>query len=192
MDVSYLEGVFIFVIATAAMLLFTAGTQGFFLARSKMWESLVLIVVAFTLFRPGFWMDIVSPPYDEAAPASIVEAMGAAAPGAEMRLIVEGLDDVGDKMTFTAVMPVGSEATGEERLGAFGLELLVDGDNVIIDNATFDSPAQLAGLDFDQKILTVLVPANQPSKFLMFIPALVLLGLIILLQRRRNANGSAA
>jgi len=192
MDVSYLEGVFIFVIATAAMLLFTAGTQGFFLARSKMWESLILIVVAFTLFRPGFWMDIVSPPYDEAAPASIVEAMGAAAPGAEMRLIVEGLDDVGDKMTFTAVMPVGSEATGEERLGAFGLELLVDGDNVIIDNATFDSPAQLAGLDFDQKILTVLVPANQPSKFLMFIPALILLGLIILLQRRRNANGSAA
>ena len=63
---------------------------------------------------------------------------------------------------------------------------------MIIDNATFDSPAQLAGLDFDQKILTVLVPANQPSKFLMFIPALVLLGLIILLQRRRNANGSAA
>ena len=192
MNVTYLEGAFIFVIATAAMLLFTAGTQGFFLARSKIWESMALILIAFTLFRPGFWMDIVSPPFEETAPSAIVDAMGSTAPGSEIRLIVEGLDDVGDKMTFTAVMPVGSEATGEERLEAFGLQLLVDGNDVLIDNAVFDSAAQQAGLDFDQKILSVLVPADQPTKFLMFIPALVLLALVILLQRRRNARASAA
>ena len=192
MDVTYLEGAFIFVIATAAMLLFTAGTQGFFLVRSRIWESAVLILVAFTLFRPGFWMDMISPPYESVAPAGIVEAMGKSAPGSEMRLIVEGLDDVGDKMTFTAVMPVGSEATGEERLEAFGLQLLVESDTVIVDNAVYDSPAQKAGLDFDQKILTVLVPADQPTKFMMFIPALLLLALVIMLQRRRAAVGAAA
>ena len=69
MDVTYLEGAFIFVIATAAMLLFTAGTQGFFLVRSRIWESAVLILVAFTLFRPGFWMAMISPPYESVAPA---------------------------------------------------------------------------------------------------------------------------
>ena len=99
---------------------------------------------------------------------------------------------VGDKMTFTAVMPVGSEATGEERLEAFGLQLLVESDTVIVDNAVYDSPAQKAGLDFDQKILTVLVPADQPTKFMMFIPALLLLALVIMLQRRRAAVGAAA
>ncbi|MEX2618170.1 MAG: TRAP transporter permease [Alphaproteobacteria bacterium] len=192
MDVTYLEGAFVFVIATAAMLLFTAGTQGFFFVRSRIWESAALILVAFTLFRPGFWMDIVSPPYETAAPTAIVEAMGTATPGSEIRLIVEGLDDVGDKMTFTAVMPVGSEATGEERLEAFGLQLLFEGDTVIIDNAVYDSPAQKAGLDFDQKIMTVLIPADQPTRFLMFIPALLLLALVILLQRRRAASGAMA
>ncbi|MBL4907991.1 MAG: TRAP transporter permease [Sneathiella sp.] len=61
-NVTPLEGAFVFVIATGAMLLFTAGTQGYFLARSKIWESALLILIAFTLFRPGFWMDMVVPP----------------------------------------------------------------------------------------------------------------------------------
>ena len=190
MNVSFAGGVFIFIVATVAMLLFTAGTQGFFLARSKLWESAALLLIAFTLFRPGFWMDMVSPPFDEKAPAALVESLGAAVPGSEMRLIVEGLDDVGDKVTFTAVLPVGSESSGEERLEAFGLELLVEGETTMIDNAVFDSAAQKAGLDFDQKILTVLAPADQPSKFLMFGPALALLAVVVLMQRRRNGSGS--
>ena len=143
-------------------------------------------MIAFTFFRPGFWMDYVSPPFSEAAPSSFVETLGAATPGSEMRLIVEGLDDVGDKLTFTAIVPVGSEASGDERLKAFGLELMVDGESVLIDNAIFDSAAQKAGLDFDQKILTVLAPLDQPSRFLMFIPALLMLGFVIMLQRRRQ------
>ncbi|NKB60020.1 MAG: TRAP transporter fused permease subunit [Alphaproteobacteria bacterium] len=192
MNVSALEGVFIFVIATCAMLLFTAGTQGFFLARSRVWESLALLMIAFTLFRPGFWMDYISPPFEHGAPKSIVSALGAAIPGSEMRLIVEGQDDVGDKITFTVILPVGSEATGEERLAAFGAELLIEGDEVLVDGTTFDSLAAKSGLDFDQKIQTVLVPVDQPSKFLMFIPALVLLAFIVLLQRRRNGVTAGA
>ncbi|NLC21213.1 MAG: TRAP transporter permease, partial [Halomonadaceae bacterium] len=55
-DVGWLQGVVIFVIATIAMLIFAAGTQGYFLVRSRWYESLLLLLVAFTLFRPGFWM----------------------------------------------------------------------------------------------------------------------------------------
>jgi len=186
MNVTAVEGVFIFVIATCAMLLFTAGTQGYFLAKSRIWESLALLLIAFTLFRPGFWMDYVVPPFEHGKPSDLVSALGKTAPGSEMRLIVEGQDDVGDKITFTAIVPVGNEATGEERLAAYGLEVLSEDGKVLIDGTTFDSPAAKAGLDFDQTILTVLVPADQPTKLLMFIPALVLLGLIVLLQRRRN------
>jgi hypothetical protein len=107
-----------------------------------------------------------------------------------MRLIVEGLDDVGDKLTFTAIVSVSAESSGEERLEAFGLELIVDGENVMIDNALFDSAAQKVGFDFDQKILKVPAPADQPSKFWMFIPALLVLGLVIVLQRGRQTGAS--
>jgi len=70
--------------------------------------------------------------------------------------------------------------------------LLDDDGKVLVDNATFDSKAQAAGFDFDQVITQLLVPASQPSKFLFFIPALVLLALIFLLQRRRRDTQSPA
>ncbi|MDD9913114.1 MAG: DUF3394 domain-containing protein, partial [Rhodospirillaceae bacterium] len=72
------------------------------------------------------------------------------------------------------------------------LEILVEDGKVLIDGTTFDSPAAKAGLDFDQVIQTVLVPVDQPSKLLMYIPALVLLGFIVLLQRRRNGVAAEA
>lgn len=187
-DVTPVQGAVVFVIATAAILLFTAGTQGYFVTRSRLWESAVLILIAFTLFRPGFWMDMVSPPFAETDPLKIVEAVQNAPGGSELRMIVQGEDDVGDELVFTAIMPIGSEPTGEERLETYGVELLIEDGTVLIDNTVFDSPAQEAGLDFDQKILTVLVPVSQPARELMYIPALMLLGGIFLLQRRRQKS----
>jgi len=53
-DVSTGKAVFIFIVAVIAMMLFAAATQGYFLARSKWYESIALLLVALTLFRPGF------------------------------------------------------------------------------------------------------------------------------------------
>lgn len=190
--VDLIQGFGVFIIATIAMLLFTAGTQGYFLARSKIWESVLLVLIAFTFFRPGFWMDMIVPPHDSVKPAGIYEAVQKLDEGAEIRLIVQGQDDVGDEKIFTALLPVGKGSDGKARLEAIGLELLVDNDKVLIDNAVFDSVAQKAGLDFDQVIQDVLIPADQPAKQLMYIPALVLLALIALMQRRRDQAGATA
>ncbi|HSL41355.1 MAG TPA: DUF3394 domain-containing protein, partial [Desulforhopalus sp.] len=53
------------------------------------------------------------------------------------------------------------------------------------DMVGFGSPAEKAKIDFDQEILTIHVPADRPAKEWMFIPALLLLGVIVLAQRRR-------
>ena len=47
------------------MLCFAAGTQGYFLTKSRIWETAVLLLVAFTLFRPGFWWNMAYPPLTE-------------------------------------------------------------------------------------------------------------------------------
>ncbi len=189
-DVTWAQGVFVFIIATLAMLIFTAGSQGFFIARSRLWESAALILIAFTLFRPGFWMDMISPPYNETEPAQLVEAVGAAEPGSQIRTLVEGIDDVGDPVTLTMMIEVGDEPTGAERLEAFGLEILETDGKIIVDNAAFDSKAQQAGFDFDQVIARVLVPANQLPKELLYIPALLLFGFIYWLQSGRKRQSA--
>lgn len=184
-NVGWGQGIFVFLVATCAMLLFAAATQGWFITRNKIHESLVLLVIAFTLFRPGFWMDMVVPPFENLAPAQIEEAAMRVEPGERIRLNVSGMDAVGDPITFVAPLTVGEGETGADRLLASGLELIMGEDRVIIDNVAFGSPAAEAGLDWDQVVNEVQVPASQPSKYLMFIPALLLLAGLVMLQRRR-------
>jgi len=187
-DVTPLQGVFVFIVATAALLIFTAGSQGFFLIKSRIWESVALILIAFTLFRPGFWMDYVYPPYAETDPAKIVESIANVDPGKKMRAIVNALDDVGDPVTLTMIINVSDHATGEERLEDYGLEILETDGKMMVENAAFDSKAQASGFDFDQEIIKVLVPIYQPPKQLLFIPALLLFGLIYWLQNGRRSK----
>ena len=191
-DVGWGQGILTFVVATIAMLLFAAATQGWFITRNRAYESVALLLIAFTLFRPGFWMDMVSPPYIERDPASITEAAAAVPPGEDLRVRIDGLDDLGDPISFVALVPMGEGATGEERLLDAGLETVVTDGRLIVDNVAFGSPAADAGLDWDQEIVRVLQPANQPTKYLMFIPALLLLGLIMWAQRRRAPATEAA
>ena len=188
-NVTWAQGLFVFFVATIAMLLFAAATQGWFLAKNRFYESIALLLIAFTLFRPGFWMDMVSPPHVEEAPTEIVQAAADTPAGDRLRLRIAGMNDLGDPITFVALLPIGEGATGEEKLENAGLIFREDGDKMIIDDVSYNSPAQSAGLDWDQEVLRVLKPVPQPSKYLMFIPALLLLGLIVFLQRGRNARG---
>ncbi len=190
-DVTWAQGLLVFVVATVAMLLFAAATQGWFLARNRVHETLLLLLIAFTFFRPGFWMDMVAPPFDDVPPAEIEAAAMAAVPGEALRLRIDGLDAVGDPISFVALLPVGAGETGAERLAASGLEY-INGDTLIVDNVGFGSPAAEAGLDWDQTITRVQVPADQPSKYWMFIPAMLLLALVIWMQRGRQREPQAA
>jgi TRAP transporter 4TM/12TM fusion protein len=191
-DVDWIHGIFVFITATVAMLLFAAATQGWFLARNKIWESVLLLLIAFTFFRPGFWMDMVAPPFAQVEPARFEQALGDAQPGTEMRLTVNGLNAVGDPVTFTAPLTVPEGETGADRLMATGIETIDRDGSVIIDNVAFDSPAQQVGLDWDQEIVEVLAPQSQPSKYLMYLPALLVLALVVWLQRRRRAEPQMA
>ena len=186
--VTWGQGIFVFIVATIAMLLFAAATQGWFLAKNRFYETIALLLIAFTLFRPGFWMDMVSAPYDEVAPTEIQQAADGTETGNDLRLRVAGVNDLGDPIEFVAILPIGEGATGEEKLENAGLLFRTDGDKMIIDDVSFDSAAQNAGLDWDQEVLRVLKPVPQPSKYLMFIPALLLLAMVVFLQRGRAAR----
>jgi hypothetical protein len=189
-DVTWAQGIFVFIVATIAMLLFAAATQGWFMARNRIHETLALLLIAFTLFRPGFWMDMAFPPYSEENPTEIAAAAMATPVGEDLRLRVSGLNDLGDPIEFVALVSIEEGATGEERLERAGLVFREEGDDLVIDDVAFGSAAAAAGLDWDQKVLRVLRPVGQPTKYLMFIPALLLLALIVFLQRGRAGKAT--
>jgi hypothetical protein len=179
------------VTALIAMLIFAAATMGYFLTRSRIWETVVLLLIAFTLFRPGFWWDMIYPPLLEAEPAQIYEIAGQVPEGGSIRLHAEGITIEGNEVSKTVILPLGAGETGEERLMNAGLELRQEDGRMLIDLVQFGSAAERAGLDFDFEITSVLMVNERPPKELMWIPALLALGLIIWVQRRRQTPAGA-
>ncbi len=184
--------IIVIVSAIAAMLAFAAGTQGYFLTKSRIWETVALLVVALTLFRPGFWWDMVYPPLDEEPAAKLEKMVADMETGSQLRIMLKGEKDDGSEFTKTVMLPVGGEGTGADRLVAMGLETRDEEGKTLIDNVVFSSAAEKAGIDFDQEILNIQVPAKRPPKQLMFIPALLLYAGVWFLQRGRKNKLEAA
>ena len=185
-DVDFAHGVLIFMVATVAMLIFAAATQGWFLARSRWYESVLLLLVAFTLFRPGFWMDMVHDPYSDTAPAQFAQTLGEVEAESTLRLRIQGEDAVGKLRQSTVLLAVPAGADGEARLASLGLALYEQDGKTLIDNVTFGSPAAAAGMEFDQEILSVKAPTERWHKELMWLPGFLLFALVVWLQRRRT------
>ncbi len=193
-DVGPAKAVFIFIVAVIAMMLFAAATQGYFFARSRIWESVGLLLVAFTLFRPGFWLDYVQPPFD-ARPGTEIAALAEKEPdGATLRVVLRGPDykDT-DKIDYlTILLPLGDKADGVSRLEKIGVVVNEDNGKALLDepfpgkwldlktNGQFDYYA-----DTPVEIEKVEIEATRVAKEIFYIPAILLLGLIIFLQRRR-------
>ncbi|MFT6429907.1 MAG: TRAP transporter 4TM/12TM fusion protein [Halopseudomonas sp.] len=185
-DVGLWKGLLIFVIATVAMLIFAAGTQGFMIVRNRWYENILLLLVAFTLFRPGFWMDMIHDPYESVPPAEIAQALDRVDEGSNLRMQIEGLDDIGNPRQFYLLVPVPDGANGQERLDELGLTLMQEGDRTLVDMVTYGSLAADIGFDFDQEITEIMAPVDRVAKEWMWIPGMLLFLLIAGLQWRRR------
>lgn len=173
--------------AVIAMLAFAAATQGYYLVRSKLWESAALLLIAFTLFRPGFWMDMIVAPFDVLPATGIYEAAGAMPKNAQIRIQVKGETLEGGVVEKAVMLPLGAIGEGKDRLAkGAGIELRKEKGRMLIDNIVFGSAAEKQKLDFDWEVAGIVVDADRPPKQLMFIPALVLLGAVFMLQRGRR------
>ena len=191
-NVGWLQAIFVFFFALVAMLIFAAGTMGYFLTKSRLWESLALVLIALVLFRPGFLLDRVSPPYQDIAPTQIIEIAENAPDNASIRLAIEGETLDGTYLSSIFMLPLGlAGRDGETRLSeSAGLEVIPseDGKNMIVDSLTFAGAAEKQGIDFDWTITKIEQPADRMPKEIFYIPALSLFLLIAFLQyRRKNA-----
>ena len=192
-NVGPVQAVFVFIIALVAMLTFAAATQQYMFVRNKAWESLAFLLIAFTMFRPGFWLDQVSPPYDYRAGADIISEAEQAPADGFLRFVVTGPDSrYGDPFTTTVMAPMGASGDGETRLmTAAGLMINIDGDRAILDEPMPSTALSQTMLAFDfygdepVQIERIEVPTERMAKEWFYIPAIALLFFVIVLQRRR-------
>jgi TRAP transporter 4TM/12TM fusion protein len=177
------------VIATnmAAVLIFSAATMNYFATRSRLWESAVLLVVCFALFRPDWWLNQVYPATVELPASELMNQVARASENHRLAFVVEGMTIEGDDVRKAVSLDLGEQKpTPQERLRTTGLTVTGLGDQMTISNVAFGSYAKRVGLEPGFKIVSVIQPApGRPSTMWVYIPALAVAGLIWWLQRRR-------
>ena len=174
--------------ATIAMLVFAAATQGFWITRTRWYETLALLLIAFTLFRPGFWWDKLYPPYHHFEGEHIISALEKLPDHRQARLWLSGEQLDGKPMTQLISLDAGEQDEGKNRLQAMGIDTVFEDNQLVVDFVAFDSSAQKAGIDFDWVIEKIDIPSNTPPKQMIWIPALLLLMVVYFNQRRRKNN----
>lgn len=172
--------------AVIAMLTFSAATQGWWFTKTKWWEVAALLLITFTLFRPGFWWDMVYPAKHEMPGTLIVDAADKLAIGEPIELQVSGENLEGKMISKHVRLPFDETAVNpNDRIASTGLMLRQEGDKMLVDMIEFGSPAEAAGIDFDWEITKVSLPAVRPMKEWVFVPTLLLLVALGWNQRRR-------
>jgi len=146
------------------------------------------LVVTFTLLRPGFWLDLALPRYD-VLPAQTLTAQAEAAPpsSAGLRVRIEGMTLEGKEVSKTVLLRLGEEGDGAQRIAAAGLRVMALPTGTQVMSVALNSPADKAGFEQGFMVTGIETERPRPAKEWLFLPALALLGLIVLVQRRRPA-----
>ena len=197
-DVTFGKAVLVFFMAVVAMMLFAAATQRYFLTRVRLWEMAALLVIAFTLVRPGFWLDQVFPAFVSKAGSQIFEVAGSMPADAELRMVVSGPDfnDPDVSTSTNVVVPLGEAGEGTARLELHGLLISLDEDKALFEEplpgSKFESLSSAFDFYADDPVLVsrIDLPNERMAKEMFYIPAFGLLAIVVGLQlRRRKVEG---
>ncbi|MDX8527820.1 TRAP transporter permease [Mesorhizobium sp. MSK_1335] len=185
---------FLLVIATSAlaMIAFVAATQNWFLVRNRWYEAIALLLICFTLFRPGYWLDLVDEPFIEKPVSQLSQTVDATSAGQAVRLKLKTVNINGDEIEKLIRLDLAEGKDAAERLEGAGLTASALGDTMTVGIVRLGSQAAKFGLQPGDEITGVMVPNSRPSRYWFALPALLLFGLVFWLQRRRRAGGPAA
>jgi Domain of unknown function (DUF3394)/Tripartite ATP-independent periplasmic transporter, DctM component len=173
--------------AILGMLAFAAGTQGWFVTRSRWYESALLLLATFTFLRPGYWLDLALPRYNVTAPQELVRLAASAPANTGLRVRIAGTTIEGKDIQKTVLLPLGEPGGGLERIRKAGVSVLVTPSGAQIMSVGLNSRADKAGFEQGFNVTGIETERPRPAKEWLFVPALALLGAIFLLQRRREA-----
>jgi hypothetical protein len=170
------------------MTAFVAALQGWFFATNRVWETALLLLICLTLFRPQFWMNMLYPPFNPEPAARIASIVDATPEGGSLRLRIQTTDLGGDDVMKAVRLKLGPPAPAAERLAAAGINVSGMSAQPVITSVRPGSEAARLKVKPGDKVDGLSVAnTNRPSAFLFAIPAIALLALLALLQRRRRS-----
>ncbi|MEZ5640089.1 MAG: TRAP transporter permease [Burkholderiaceae bacterium] len=173
--------------ATLAGFAFISVNQGWLLVRSTRTERLVLLLTVFMLFHPGLFLDPLVAPYRQLRGPEAEAAIVAAPRDAQMRMFLSGTTIEGESVERGVLLPLGAPAADAvQRLAGGGIRGTRGAAGFAVDSVVFGSPAARLGIEPGFQITAVEIPNERLHSEWMFVPALGLIGWVVVRQRRRR------
>jgi len=171
--------------STVACLIFAAVTMNHYLTKSRWWETALLLLAVFMLFRPNAFMDRMYAPWED-RPAEDLYAVAQRLPqDYPLVLVLEGTNLEGEDVRKTVSTQLTKPGEGRARLADAGVTFSGLGDELRIGTVKFGSRARRGGFEQGWKVMAVKVRTNAPSEHWVFIPAFAIIAFVYFNQRRR-------
>jgi hypothetical protein len=200
-NVNFFEGLIVIITTILAMLAFCSAIQNYIIVKNKLYETIFLIIISFSLFRPDFWLDKYQAPFFEMPGVKIYELLKdknnilISDKKQLVRVEFQGPDfDNPEKIiSQNSIITFKNDSSIEKILENAGLYLIQENDNVIMEEPLPGSPLfqEMKTFDFySDKPVTlkkVFISNNDRiSKEIFYVPSLFLLLLIYLNQYKRR------
>jgi TRAP transporter 4TM/12TM fusion protein len=185
--------------ATLALMLFSAAMQNYFIVKSRIYETVLLYLITFTLFAPQYWVNKVVPPYIEGDVKQIeksindvIESDSIPDSVKQIKIRIRGEDKDSEIKTVNTYLSLKGAKSAKQALESYGVvPYSVSQDGNTVYEVLFDSQAFKSGIEFDLEIIGIEVPQDQPNKNWAIIPAILLLIFVVFSQRLRRKRQEA-
>jgi len=181
--------------AIVGMLLFAAATQGFWFVKNRWWETIMLLLLTFIIFRPGFIWDKIQAPYQHLEGKEIFNVANKMKAGDRLEFVVSGETIEGVERKYTFALPLAEGKNGKERVNNTGFQLdnlfgpmevsmIVAGHNKQVE------AIKKAGVDSGWVIEEVRAKTDRLPKQIILIPAFLIMFFIgwFQVKRRKELN----
>ena len=191
-DFSVIEVLGIFSISLIGMLALSAGIQGYFIVRSRIAESCLLILVGLSLLYPKFWIDQINPEFIKVDVNNLVQMRNVEVMTDDnIKIGITGRNSFGEEEKRYALFT--SDVQGESlyhRLYNAGIKINEDYPNATegfeIISLIPRSPAAKVRLEPGFMINSFYISQKQSSNLWVLVIALSMLVLIYIIQKRRH------
>ncbi len=188
--------------STVAALVFAAATMAWFRIKCRWWEVVLLLIATFILFRPDWFADQMAPEYTDAPASKFYEVAANLEPGDRLVFLIRGQSLEGDETKKTVGLQLGARGTtgnaitdARKRLSDAGVSVSGMGEMLQVSTVRFGSTAAKARIEQGFEIVGVKVPTDRINAHWFYIPGLLIVVLVWLLQglrMRRAAPATAA
>ncbi len=200
-NVGFFDGIIVIISVVLAMLAFCAAIQNFIIIKNKFYETLLLIIVAFSLFRPDFWLNKIEAPFHEMPGNQIFELVRDKNSilnlnknnTVRVKFFGPDFDNPEKLITQNSIITFNKEATVNKVIKNAGLLLNEVGKDIVMEEPLPGSPLfqEMKTFDFyaDNPVILKTIYINKSNRLpkeIFYIPSLLILALIYLNQYNRR------